>query len=307
MHVSSVHDYRAENVASRARLNDYSTEMRGPEILTRTISWPVTEDQYGNAWQYHSRSDRHSKVACWGVLFDLLDVCPLLRAHVERGAVGFGINHLMRDFRTARKKDLDLVICTPGTGKTRRATFRGLVDAYGIQLTKKEVAQLKRYPELERVPVGSVHLALEAKACMTAHIKALPRLYDELNSSHLAIHGASDFSIAAGFAMVNLADTFISSDMNKHPLGKLPPKVSQHKQPEHCVRAVEKIREIPRRTQTGVEGFDAMGIVVVECRNDGTPVKLVASPPAPKAGEIFHYDQFIRRIAHNYENKFSNI
>jgi uncharacterized RmlC-like cupin family protein len=39
--------------------------------------------------------------------------------------------------------------------------------------------------------VGAVLIALEAKACMTAHVKALPRLYDELNSSHQCVHGSS--------------------------------------------------------------------------------------------------------------------
>ena len=57
-------------------------------------------------------------------------------------------------------------------------------------------------------PVGSVLLALEAKACMTAHIKALPRLYDELNSSQLTVHGAADQAIAAGLAIVNIATAF---------------------------------------------------------------------------------------------------
>jgi len=281
--------------------------MRGPDILVRSLSHPGVADKYGNNWQYHSRSDRHSKIACWGILFDLLEVCPLLRSHIERGAVGFGINHLMRDFKTARKKDLDLVICTPGSGKAKAKTFQELVGDYKIVLKGDEQAQLDGYPELNRVPVGSVHLALEAKACMTAHIKALPRLYDELNSSHLAIHGSSDYCIAAGFTMVNLADSFISSDLNKFDLNTYPTRVSEHRQPDYCVRAVEKICEIPRRSHTGAEGFDALGIVVVECRNDHSSVKLVSKPPAPSADEIFHYDQLIRRIAHIYENRFANI
>jgi len=56
---------------------------------------------------------------------------------------------------------------------------------------------------------------MEAKACMTAHQRALPRLYDELNSSHLTVHGAADHAIAAGFVMVNAATKFLSTDLNK--------------------------------------------------------------------------------------------
>src|SRR5689334_14531733 len=86
--------------------------MYGPGILVRTLSKLTRTDRYGNHWQYHSRSDHHSKVACWGIVFDLLKACPLLRRHVESGRVHFGINHEMRDFVNDRKKNLDLVLCT---------------------------------------------------------------------------------------------------------------------------------------------------------------------------------------------------
>lgn len=42
---------------------------------------------------------------------------------------------------------------------------------------------------------------------MTAHSKALPRLFDELNSSHQIVHGASSHALSVGFAMVNASDT----------------------------------------------------------------------------------------------------
>ena len=65
-------------------------------------------------------------------------------------------------------------------------------------------------------PVGAVLVALEAKACMTAHVKSLPRLYDELNSSHLCVHGASGpGSFAIAYVQVNQArDVHLS---NHHP------------------------------------------------------------------------------------------
>jgi hypothetical protein len=93
--------------------------MFGPEILVRTLSKPTRVDKRGNRWQYHSRSDHHSKVACWGIVFDLLRNSPLLRRHVEKGAVHFGINHEMRDFVHDRKKNLDLVLCTASGAKSK--------------------------------------------------------------------------------------------------------------------------------------------------------------------------------------------
>ena len=161
-------------------------------------------------WQYHSRSDRHSKVACWGILFDLLQACPLLAQHVREKKIVFGINHEMRDFKLNRRKNLDLVLCSPASESKAALSFDELVDRYGIVLTEEELAALNGLPPLECAPVGTVYCALEAKACMTEHMKARPRLYDELNSSHQTIHGASDMVIAVGFVMVNFATEFVS-------------------------------------------------------------------------------------------------
>jgi len=285
--------------------------VRGPAILARSLSQPSERpDKFGNRWQYHPRSDRHSKIACWATLFDLIKSCALFREHIETSAIGFGINHEMRDFRANKKKNLDLVISTPGTGEIGfkgSETFVDLVAAYGIELTNEERRQLARYPELRRRPVGTVHLALEAKATMTEHVKALPRLHDELNSSHLTVHGSSDFAIAAGFTMVNLAATFVSPTRNLRCLSEAAPTVTNHRQPRVTERTLEKIREIPRRTNVGEVGFDAIGIVVIELANDGSPAVIVNSPPAPRPSDLFHYDQMIRRIQSTYEGRFANL
>jgi hypothetical protein len=147
-------------------------------------------------------------------------------------------------------------------------------------------------------------MALEAKACMTEHVKAIPRLYDELSSSHQAIHGAAAHAIAVGFAVVNLAETFLSPGRNKFPLTPGNPVITRHKQPHVAGRVVEKLREIPRRTKFTEEGFDALGVLAVRCKNDGTPVDLYPDPPAPQPGDIFEYDAMIRRVADAYEANY---
>ena len=48
-------------------------------------------------------------------MFEALQHSALLRRHVEAGKVVFGVNQQMRDYRTNRTKNLDLVIATPGT------------------------------------------------------------------------------------------------------------------------------------------------------------------------------------------------
>jgi len=286
--------------------------MHGPRVLVDSLAVATVKDEYRNTWQYFPQSDRHSKLACWGVMFDLLTNCALLRQHIEQGKVGFGINHEMRDFRSGKKKDLDLVICTPGSGelpsgKKGPREFRDLMKDYGVVLDTAATEELARLPELRRVPVGTVHLALEAKACMTAHVRALPRLYDELNSTHQTIHGSSNHAIAAGLAVINMAVTFISPPRNRFNLRRKAARVSKHTQPHATLRAIDKMKEIPRRHHHGVDGFDAMGILVLNMTNDGGPVEIVTTSPAPAPSEVIHYDQMVRRIQSLYESRFSSI
>ena len=282
--------------------------MFGPHILTRTLSTTARSDRYGNPWQYQSRSDHHSKVACFGIALDLLRLCPLLRRHIESCAVGFGINHEMRDFVNDRKKNLDLVLCTPASGSptAEGRNFCDLVSTYDVKLSGGESQELNELPDLVRKPVGSVLIALEAKACMTAHQKALPRLYDELNSSHLTVHGASDQAIAAGFAMVNASEFYLSPDKNRlNPSDAR--RWSNHNQPRDATLAVDKVRQLPRRRGAGETGYDALAITVISCRNDGSPVALIDTPPAPSPSDIYHYSAMIERVANLYATRFKDL
>lgn len=276
------------------------TEMHGPDIVVRTISVPTPKGK--KLWQYHSRSDHHSKVACWAILFDLLNHSALLREHVGSGRIGFGVNHEMRDFRTRRKKKLDLVLSTPRSEQPKRrpATMESLATKWNIQLTDAEAKVLATFPVLVETPVGNVHVALEAKAAMTEHGKAESRLYDELNSSHDAVHGAAEMAIAAGFVMVNMGLEFISPGRGTYES----PVISKHDQPRVTASLIAKVLEIPRRSTSSAVGFDALGIVVVEAKNDKSPVRLVTKPPAPAPGDPVHYDSMIRRIIQLYEARF---
>lgn len=283
--------------------------MYGPEIVARTLSKTNVQDKFGNSWPYHPRSDHHSKLSCWVVLFDLMTECALLRTHAEEAKVGFGINHEIVDFKQNREKYFDFVLCTPRTTglKAPSIRFGDLAEEYAIDLNAEERRALKSLPDLLNTPVGSVHVAFEAKACMTEHLKARPRLYDELNSSHLTIHGAADVAIAAAFVMVNAADQFISPERNKKKLRRSKPIISTHSQPRVTERVIEKVHEIARRSAPGETGFDAIGIVVIDSRNDGSQVTIVNGEPAPLPGDIYHYESMIRRIAQTYEARFSRI
>lgn len=275
--------------------------------MARSISASQIADRFGNTWQYHSQSDRHSKIACWAIMFDLLQDCSLLRQHVIEGKVGFGINHEMRDFQTSRKKVLDLVVCTPRKAEQRKASkaFGGLIEDCGVILTAAERTILESLPIVPVVPVGNVNVALEAKATMTAHIKALPRLHDELDSSHQTIHGDTDAAIAAALVTINASSRFLSTSNNKRLVIPGEEIWNQEPQPKAAERTVAKIREIRRRSKTGDQGFDAMGIVLVEFRNDGSPCTISTKPPAPGPDDGDHYANMVGRISMLYASKFA--
>jgi hypothetical protein len=282
--------------------------MQGPEIFVRSLSVPQPRGASEALWQYHSRSDLHSKVGCWGVCFDLLRTSALFQEHAETNKVIFGVNFQMRDYRTKRKKKLDLVIArpsgTPEEGHRRR--LGDLATEWGIVLSREQEKELEALPMIvEGSVTGSgVLMALEAKATMTAHGKARPRLYDELNSSQGTIHGASEQALAVGLSVINAGDTFISPDRQRDSGRDI---VSAHRQPRDAKGVVEKVEELPRRSNRHEVGFDGLAILVIDMANDGSPVRLVTRPPAPQPGEVFYYDDMITRVANEYDSRFSHI
>lgn len=238
-------------------------------------------------------------------MFDLMLECALLRKHIASETVCYGINLEMRDFERDRKKNLDLVICTPSSDLSRKS-FVTLGEKFEIKLSSEESIALKSLPLLRQAAVGSVIMALEAKACMTAHQRALPRLYDELNSSHQTVHGATEQALAVGFAMINFATDYLSPDLNKKNRAK-EPEWSRHKQPRDGSLAIEKVEQLPRRSSPSGIGYDAFGVMGINLKNDGSPVSVYDEPPAPNEGDNYHYASMIKRLSHLYSTRFKDL
>ena len=136
--------------------------MRGPAIIARTLSVPsVVSRTDGRVWQYHPRSDQHSKVACWAILLDLLETSSLLKRHVADGKVAFGINRQINDWSTGRRKNLDLVVARAGASGDQLRAFDlvQLADKYKIVLTDSEKTALSRLPGGSEGAAGSTVLA----------------------------------------------------------------------------------------------------------------------------------------------------
>ena len=150
--------------------------MFGPEIIVNSLSVAGVRDRSGYVWQYNSRSDNHSKIACWAVLLDLLVASPTLQEQARAGKIVFGINETLRDWSTNREKNLDLVLARPADSRWNRNreqyTFEQLAKRWHVVLTDDQREVLESLPRIEEGEIGALLMALEAKATMTAHVRA---------------------------------------------------------------------------------------------------------------------------------------
>lgn len=274
--------------------------VRGPAILARTMSVATRRGDEDRAWQYRSRSDSHSKVACWTLLFDLLSNCDAARRQASEGRLGFRINHVMVG---PINKTLDLVVTwvAPNRALAARPTFADMVIRYGIVLTRDETALLAALPRVHedtRDDISEVAVALEAKACMTEHAKSIPRLHAEILATGYLARLAAPQCITVSYNLVNAATTFVSPGKSGH--------VTHHTQPHAAMQVVEMLgRAIPLARQTPAIGYDVIGVTVLECANDGTPVTLSVGAAAPTPSDHVHYERMLVALCSEFRRRFA--
>jgi hypothetical protein len=275
--------------------------MRGQAILARTMSVATRRGNSTKPWQYHSRSDHHSKLACWTLLFDLLLECDALRRAARQGRIGFGINHVMVG---PINKTLDLVvtIVPPGRPKGKRRSFSDLGAEYGVALEGDDRVRLNTLPRIEEdkaSDISEVAIALEAKACMTEHVKSLPRLHAEILATGYLARRASARSIVVSYSLVNAAGSFVTPSGSGN-------KVNAHHQPGDSRRVVDMIATaIPMVGDVSAYGYDVVGITVVECANDGTEVRVIEDPTlAPTRSAHTHYERMVRSLCSEFRGRF---
>jgi hypothetical protein len=232
---------------------------------------------------YHPRSDEHSKYLCQYFLEDLIEACPSLRKHALQGTLCYDVNHVVYRL-DGSKKVLDLVIGQPESTLAGKGIRRGTVVTPGIRV------------------------AVEAKACMTKHTAAIPRLRDELTGSMRSAVDASPVAVACGLAVVNIAATFLSPTDQPDPLPEEVARLRRrtHRQPEDTERVVEMLERLPMRTDPPDAGFDSVGIIVVSHDNDlpAPTVELVTSLPSPPVASPRSYRSFVIDVANKYSRRF---
>jgi hypothetical protein len=228
-------------------------------------------------------------------MFDALLECDVLRAHAEQGRLDFGINYAMIGPIT---KTLDLVLTRVPPTRTdrKRQSFASLVDAWHIELDDDDRRQLTALPSISRdegEEAVEVVVALEAKACMTEHVKALPRLHAEILATGYLAKRSMPRCIAVSYTLVNAAACF------KPPSGA-GLKQNVHTQPGDTTRVMDMLAQaVPlARDMHGLLGYDVVGATAIDCRNDGSAVAVVDSLPVRDSH--IRYDRMIRQLCSEY-------
>ena len=140
---------------------------------------------------------------------------------------------------------------------------------------------------------------------MTEHIKSKPRLFDELNSSHTLVHGSqSQGAIAIGWVVINTANSFASPMRNNFAKSAAVSDVVTNHRPGVAVQLAQHLATLPIASGSQSNGFDALGISMVSCANDGTPITVDATTPVPMG---FGYAQFLSNLDQIYSTRFSSI
>ena len=240
--------------------------MRAPQRFVQWLQRPKP-DKFGNSYSYHPRSNKHSIALANSVWEDLLESCRAIRDGYKLGLVGFGVNYKYLWAGTRKVKELDLAV--------------GAANATG--------------------GISEVLLSCEFKAAMTEHVKAQPRAFDELSSSHQIVHASNTLAIAAGLTVVNIADSFVSPLRNQRRGGTR--VATRHVQPKVAANMVEHLRGLAVSYNPGQVGFDAYCTFVVDCDNEGHAA-LWEQPPAPQLGDPDHYEEFLRRLSHVYSERY---
>jgi hypothetical protein len=225
----------------------------------------------------------------------MLESCEVFRSDATRGAVSVAVNHLMTG---PLNKTLDLVVCRPNSRITKPAskTFRDLVNDFQIALNAEEQRRLDVLPTVaveEKDDISEVLVALETKACMTKHTGSIPRLHAEILATGFLAKQAAPSCLRVSYTVINAAPYFVTPSKGR--------KRNTHKQPADAKSVIQMIEKgIPTVSSFPDLGYAAIGISLIDCRNDGSKVEVVEKDPAPTTRDFFHYSRMLRTICSEY-------
>lgn len=223
---------------------------------------------------YHPRSSRHSNFLCEEVVRGLLAASRRMADLAEAGKLVYALNFTLRS--GTADWNVDLVLGTPPAGL--HAPSPGL--------------------PIWRTNPARIQVAVENKAVMTEHHKAVKNRKRDFEAHHDHVHRYDDATIAGGLLLVNSASRFRSP---------LRTEITEHHEPralvDHCMT---QMRAVSRRTGAGTSGLDASCLIAVDYENTpGSTAAYLTKLPAPQVGDPLHFDSFIAAIVRLYEGRFT--
>lgn len=222
---------------------------------------------------YNPRSDKHSNVLAKLVVRDLLGFCQPMLEKAKTGKLVYQLNQTL--YTGTADWNVDLVLGEPPLGAGSE------LEACGIA----------------RTAPSTIQIALEIKAVMTEHRKAIKNRKRDFEAHHDHVHRYSNRAIAAGLLLINGAASFRSP---------LRPAPTSHKNPEklveHCIR---ELRAVSTRSNMNGTGLEAKGALVVDFDNQNlSKASYISRGSAPAVGDPLHYDAFLQRICGSYQERF---
>lgn len=231
---------------------------------------------------YHSRSNKHSDALSEAIAADLIRHCPRIQEKARNGQLVYDLNFKL--LAGTADWNVDLVLGAPPIDSSYSSAAPG---------------------GLVRRPPSTVEIAIELKAVMTEHRKAVKNRKRDLEAHHEHVHNYSSRAIAAGVLIVNAAPRFQS------PLRQ---EISYHRNPRHLVEhCISELRSVAARGGPTGYGLEARCAIVVEMenipqKNGSTHIypdtTFLSDPPAPRIGDPLHYDAFIQTICRKYTARF---
>lgn len=222
---------------------------------------------------YHPRSNKHSNALAEVIVQDLVAHCPGIAERASRGQLVYDLNFKIVAGTVDWNIDLVMGMPEPGTAPAPP----------GVAIRRQRPS--------------TVEIAIEIKAVMTEHRKAVKNRKRDLEAHHEHVHSHSDRAIAGGVLVLNAAKAF------KSPLRS---GITEHRNPkalvEHCLNELRAIR-VRRNPQD--TGLDAKCGIVVTCDNmDHARSALVLTNPAPPVGDPIHYHAFIQAVCGLCRSRF---
>jgi hypothetical protein len=156
---------------------------------------------------------------------------------------------------------------------------------------------------IRRAAPSSIEVAIEIKAVMTEHRKAVKNRKRDLEAHHEHVHNYRQDAIAAGVFVVNRSRTFMSPLRNGTLTTHAGDETAMGNLVSHCIN---ELRNVAERNDPSGYGLDAKLAIVVSMDN----VNLSSTtywdrPPAPQVGDPLHYDSFLQRVCAQYRQRFA--